>query len=205
MQTQTAFMEQDPVPYRSLEPGVALPSPHEVRQWWERHGMLDNIRAHSEVVCRVALRVADWLAEAGVMLNRQAVEVGALAHDLAKTPCLGTKLLHSVEGQRLLEELGYPELGYLVRRHVFLPPGHPLDETMVVNYADKRVKHDQVVDLNQRFDYILRRYGHGDPERIRRIEEGRRRAFEVQATIFEPMQGRHTPGELDRLWREGRL
>ena len=62
-----------------------------------------------------------------------------------------------------MQEMGYGELAGLVANHVLLPPDQPLDETMVVNYADKRVTHDQLVTLTERFDYITQRYGRGDP------------------------------------------
>ena len=147
--------------------------------------------------------MTDWLAEAGVGLNRRAVEVGALAHDIAKTPCLGTERLHFIEGEQIVLKLGYPELGFMVRRHVYLPPGHPLDETMIVNYADKRVKHDRIVDLTDRFNYIARRYGNGDPKRLDRIDQGRKRAFAVEKEVFAPLgKTDHTPQEIAELGLE---
>jgi hypothetical protein len=172
-----------------------LPTPEEVRSWWDRFGMLPNIRRHSEVVRLVALVLADWLAESGVALSRRAVEVGALAHDLAKTPCLGTSRLHAQEGEAMLQELGYPELAFMVGRHVTLLPDHPLDETMVVNYADKRVTHDEIVGLEERFAYIQERYGQGDPERLERIRQGLDRVRRAEKEIFRRLPGR-SPDEL---------
>ncbi len=191
--------------YQGFAPEVPLPEPARVRAWWGECGMLPNIQAHSEMVCKVALCLADWLAEAGEGLNRRAVEAGALVHDLAKTPCLGTDKLHALEGAAMLAARGYPELGYLVQCHVQLPPGHPRDETMVVNYADKRVKHDRVVGLDERYAYIEQRYGRGEPARIQRIREGRLRAHEVEAALFAPLAGRHQPSEIDSLFAKGLL
>ncbi len=188
-------------PHLAVSSHTPLPTPEEVRSWWDRFGMLPNIRAHSEMVTRVALQVADWLVESGIALNRRAVEVGALAHDIAKTPCLGTDKLHALEGEKILDSLGYPEIGYIVRLHVYLPDGHPLDECMVVNYADKRVKHDQVVDLAERWDYIFERYSQGDPERIARLKWGRERAFAVERRIFEQIGPGHHPRDILALGR----
>jgi hypothetical protein len=182
----------------AITAATRLPSPEEVRRWWDRFGMLPNIRRHSEMVCRVAVALADWLAGAGVALSRQGVEVGALAHDLAKTPCLGTGRLHAQEGEEMLSELGYPELAYLVGCHVTLPPDHPLDETMVVNYADKRVTHDRIVSLDDRFHYIIDRYGQGDPQRIARIQVGLDRARRAEGVIFQRLPGR-SPADLFAL------
>jgi len=186
-------------PYRAITPDTPLPSLEEVYELWDRYQMLPNIRRHSMVVRAVALAVCDWLAEAGVEMNRRAVEVGALLHDIAKTPCLGTDLRHDVEGQKILESLGYHELGYLVRKHVYLPPAHPLDETMVVNYADKRVNHDRVVSLDERFRYILERYAGDDPRRRELILQGKRRAEEIQQVLFSHMLPHRHPQDLNHL------
>jgi len=164
--------------------------------------MLENIREHSRVVTAVALLVTDWLAESGLRLNRPAVQAGALLHDIAKTPCLGQKCRHDLEGGRVLEELGYPELGQLVRLHVLLPPAHPLDETMVVNYADKRVTHDQLCTLGQRYAYITQRYGRGDPALEERIASGLERARQVEAEIFSHIDHGHIPADVPVHWRE---
>lgn len=188
--------------YRGFTADTPLPDMGLAMQLWDTYAMLDNIRRHSEVVCAVALLLTDWLMEAGYELNRRAVEMGALLHDLAKTQCLGSKRRHDDEGADILAELGYDSLAFLVRHHVVLPPGATLDETMIVNYADKRVNHDQVVNLNQRFAYIASRYGLEDPERLERIEEGRQRAVEVERVIFSSMFHMHTPDEVLRRWRE---
>ena len=176
-----------------------LPTAQEARELWNVYGMLDNIRDHSEMVCRVALQLYDWLAESGVELRRDAVETGALLHDISKTACLGTERRHDQEGLALLAELGYPELGSLVASHVFLPPGYPLNETMVVNYADKRVKHDQIVDLDERYQYILERYGRGEDDRIGRINQGLSLAQEVERVIFSALAPKHTPKDISAL------
>ena len=185
--------------YKRITPQSPLPDRETVFRWWDEYGMLPNIRAHSLMVAKVAVTLADWLIEAGEQLYRPAVEIGALVHDLAKTICLGTDKLHAKEGERILERLGYPELAYLVATHVYLPEDHPLDETMVVNYADKRVTHDRVVDLDSRFAYIKERYGRGDPERLRRMEWGYQRARAAEAQLFAAMGGRHRPEDLFSL------
>jgi uncharacterized protein len=184
-------------------PQTPLPDREEIARLWNRYGMLDNIREHSQVVTAVALLVTDWLARAGVRLNRRAVEAGALLHDIAKTPCLGTETRHDHEGQAILTELGYPELGYLVRSHVVLPEGEPLDETMVVNYADKRVNHDQLVNLEDRFAYIAGRYGRGMPHLEQRIAQGLERAREVERLIFASIDHGRTPADIPRVLQEG--
>lgn len=158
--------------------------------------MFENIRDHSRVVCRVSLLIADWLQDVGILLDRHALEVGALLHDIAKTPCLGTPRRHDLEGEKLLLELGYPELAYLVGVHVRLPDPHPVDESFVVYYADKRVKHDQVVDLAHRFVYIAERYGKGNGELLALIDKGKQRAMAAERQLFALLEPHRTPQEL---------
>lgn len=179
-----------------------LPTLAQIARLWDEHAMLANIRRHSEVVCAVALLVSGWLAEAGLRLSRPAVRAGALLHDLAKTPCLGTPRRHDLEGAAILSDLGFAQLSSLVLHHVTLPDDHPLDETMVVYYADKRVNHDSLVNLNQRYAYIADRYGRNDPHLLERIAQGRRRALEVERLIFARLGHQHTPDEVTRRWRE---
>jgi putative nucleotidyltransferase with HDIG domain len=155
--------------------------------------MLPNIREHSRVVCRVSLQLADWLEDVDIRLDRHALEIGALLHDIAKTPCLGTSRRHDIEGAKLLLALGYPELAYLVSVHVRLPDPHPVDESFVVYYADKRVKHDEVVDLVQRFSYIAERYGKGDGELLALIDKGRHRAMAAERELFALLEDHRTP------------
>jgi uncharacterized protein len=176
-----------------------LPSKQEVYTWWDRYEMLSNIRDHSKVVRDVALLLYDWLVKEGVELSRDAVEIGALVHDIAKSPCLISGALHAQEGGKIMEELGYPELAFLVANHVILPKGQPLDETMVVNYADKRVTHDEIVDLESRYNYIMERYGDGDPERMQRIRLGYARMRQVEETIFSRLSAERTPDAVGQI------
>jgi putative nucleotidyltransferase with HDIG domain len=182
--------------YIAITKDTPIPPPELVHLWWDEYKMLDNIRAHSRMVSQVALLVNHWLGESGLTLRQDAILAGALAHDIAKTQCLNSDRLHSEEGYEILKEKGYPELAYLVRVHVYLPEGHPLDEAMVVNYADKRVKHDHIVGLDDRYDYIEKRYGRGEPERIARIAKGRARAFSVEDVIFNQIGLAHKPSEI---------
>ncbi len=123
--------------------------------------MPDHIQAHSKLVCRVALMLADGLAEAGVPLNRPLVMASALLHDITKPRSFKTGENHSQTGGEYLTDLGYPEVGDIVRQHVILDAyfaGESPTEAEIINYADKRVLHDKIVPLNDRMDYILETY-----------------------------------------------
>jgi hypothetical protein len=54
----------------------------------------------------------------------------------------------------------------------------------IVYYADKRVRHDTVVSLDERLAYIMERYGNNDPERHQRIQENFHRCRILEQYLF---------------------
>lgn len=151
-----------------------------------RAGMMEHIAAHSLQVCRVALVITDLLNRERTILNRGLIEAGALLHDITKTRSLKTGERHAETGGWFLCELGYPEVGELVRQHVRLDHfdfHSPVNEAEIVNYADKRVLHDQIVSLQERMAYILHRYG-TTPELRIRLEQIGQEAKAQEKKIF---------------------
>lgn len=123
--------------------------------------MPSHIQAHSQLVCQIALVLTDGLIAAGIKINRKLVCASALLHDITKPRSFETGENHAQTGGEHLTELGFPEVGNIVRQHVVLddyPESNPPTEAEVVNYADKRVLHDKVVSLDERMGYILKRY-----------------------------------------------
>ncbi len=155
------------------------------------HGMLPHIREHSLAVKEVAVFLGEALAQAGFDLFLPLVTTGALLHDLGKTPCLGTTTNHAEYGAVILEELGYPQVAQVVREHVHLngnfSDSRPLREAELVNYADKRVLHAEVVTLEDRFADLKVRYGR-TPEALARIKATEIRAQALEEKLFAPLQ-----------------
>ena len=166
---------------------VKYPTLSECLDLMTSHRMLPNIREHSVRVRDVALMVGRHLTAAGVILDLGLLEAGALLHDIAKTATLHNGAEHARLGAQWLSDLGYPAVAEIVREHVWLSrsprePG-PLREVEIVNYADKRVLHDLVVTLPQRFDDLRRRYGR-TPEIIQRITSNEDRSLILEHKIF---------------------
>jgi uncharacterized protein len=166
---------------------IFLPSHNQCLELMEAHGMLPNIREHSFRVMEVAVFLGQALVEAGFDLHLPLVSVGALLHDLGKTPCLGTLNNHAELGAGFLEELGYPQVAQVVREHVHLDgtvmDPRPLREAEIVNYADKRVLHEEVVTLAARFADLKVRYGR-TPEALTRIQATEIKARALEEKIF---------------------
>lgn len=145
----------------------------------DEHNMLSNIREHSLVVAQVADTVLAMLKKSDeplVLPEKQLVVAGALLHDIAKTDCLRHGGDHAEIGSQICNDHGYGEVAEIVREHVrlfsYAEDGYrqgifPAKE--LVFYADKRVVHNEIVDLPTRLAYILDKYGGNDSERHRII------------------------------------
>lgn len=164
----------------------------------EEMGMLSHIVSHSEQVCRVALCLVDHLNHSITGLNRSLVQAAALLHDITKTRSFKTGENHATSGRELLMEKGFPDVARIVGQHVHLddgPRGKGVGEALIVNYADKRVLHDEIVSLERRMAYIMERYGREEAHRERIMllwEESR----ELEERLFRFID--FSPGELVR-------
>jgi uncharacterized protein len=171
-----------------------IPSVKQCLEWIDKYEMLDNIRAHSFLVARVAEALIDGLQRAQrteQLADRDFVIAGALMHDIAKTLCLKTGCHHAQVGRDICVELGYPELGELVAEHVILNSFTPdlyragvFGARELVFYADKRVRHDRIVPLSSRLSYIIERYGNGDSQKETLIRKNFRLAVEFEKYLF---------------------
>ncbi len=163
-----------------------IPTREECYRLIQRMDMMAHIVAHSLLVCRVALLLTDRLQDRDIPLNRELIRAGALLHDITKTRSIQTGEMHTKTGAEMLIEEGYPEVADLVRQHVRLDVDSdtgPPTEAEVVNYADKRVLHDQVARMSDRLGYIMERYG-TTPEYRARIRKTWRRAEKLEEKIF---------------------
>ena len=139
-----------------------IPSQRQCYQFINEMGMLDHIIAHSEQVCRVALCLGSHLSNCGIQLNHDLIRASALLHDITKTRSFQTKENHAETGAQYLIQKGYPEVGHIVAQHVRLDSyfaSQLPSEAEIVNYADKRVLHDEIAPLMTRMGYILEKYG----------------------------------------------
>ena len=162
-----------------------IPSDAECRVWWDEYGMYEHIKAHSELVAGVATDLAEMAAARGVGnpdgLARddfvQSVRAAGLLHDLGKTWTIVHGGNHSQLGAAWAMELtGNPRIAQGVIHHVHWPgelDAHEFFLPLAVIYADKRVKHDHIVSISERFEDLYARYGHSERSRalIRRSHD----------------------------------
>lgn len=140
---------------------MTIPTRSQCLALMEQTQMPEHIRKHSLTVAHVAVFLGGLLNQDGVRLNLGLLEAGALLHDIAKAQTLSTGQRHEDLGASMLESWGYAMLSPIVKEHVVLEYSAllgPITESLVVNYADKRVKHDQIVTLGDRFADLIGRY-----------------------------------------------
>ncbi len=173
---------------------IAVPDTADCIRLMDEYEMLDNIRHHSLVVARIADALIIELLEDPVHTSapdRALVLAGALLHDIAKTPCLDGSCDHATAGGDICRKHGYPEVADIVEQHVILKD-HDVERynsgrftaMEIVYYADKRVRHNQVVSLEERLDYILEHYGNNDQERHHVIHKNFQRCRDLEQALF---------------------
>lgn len=178
---------------------MKIPTKEDCLSILKTHQVPEHIVRHSLTVHKVALFLCEALNQHGAELDQALVEAGSLLHDIAKMDGLKSSQSHSRDGALLLVGLGYPEVAEIVRQHVVLDPP-PRDgcisEASVVNYADKRVKHTQVVSLKERFLDLKERYGKS-PEAMAWLEKAEGQSLALERCLFERLP--FGPEKLDSL------
>jgi len=156
----------------------------------DQFGMLENIISHSIEVAKVAHFLSTELNKKGQRIDYGLVEASSLLHDLTKTECLKTKEDHAVTGAQLLKKMGYERVGEVVAEHIQVSEGKDpsrVSEEEVVNYADKRVQHDRIVSLEERFSDLKDRYGKGKWT-LNQLERLEKSTLEIENKIFLILQ-----------------
>jgi putative nucleotidyltransferase with HDIG domain len=174
---------------------IPVPSLAQVREMLEAREVPGNIVRHSVVVGEIALFLSTALNRAGMEVQTRAVTAAALLHDIGKMEEVEGGGDHAAIGEAWLVKRGWPGIGVLVGRHIRLPePAWSAPhEAALLFYADKRVRHDQVVTLEERHADLVDRYG-PNPRVLGHMASMMEAAARVEHEIYARIGGR--PGEL---------
>jgi len=148
----------------------------------EEHSVSDNIVKH---VTKVA-QICQFIADNNPKADKNALICAALLHDLFKNTDD-----HSKEIFNFLNKLGEPKIALITYKHDFFsiidPQKQPFAlEEKILSYADKRVKFDQIVSLQERFDDLKQRYNH-DEEDSDKVKKTHHAYFDLEKELFEPL------------------
>ena len=138
---------------------MEIPTKEECLKILKENSVPDNIIAHSKAVCNIALKIADLLEKKGIKLNRNLIVAASLLHDVKKLSLND----HVAEGFELLKSLGFEKVAEVIKKHGLYHLGKDdftpkTWEEKIVFYADKRVKGNKIVSVDERFEYIKQRY-----------------------------------------------
>lgn len=145
-----------------------VPSMEECFRLWNKYQMMPHIKAHCLMVARVALTLARRFDLAGHPIREDLVLASALLHDLAKSYTIYYGGDHARLGAGwVMQETQNPAVAQAVIAHVlwFFDEGelaidaNPCTLPILISYADKRVQHDRIVTLDERFADLIKRYG----------------------------------------------
>jgi uncharacterized protein len=145
-----------------------------------------HIIAHSLKVWDVGRILGNGLIESRYPINMPLLAASCLLHDIGKYPCIvDGSGYHDVRGEQILESEGYSEVGNIIVQHVILrtPEDAPIAEEHVLFYADKRVVHDEVVSLEERFVYLEETYGK-TTEALKRLQFMKYETMRLERAIF---------------------
>ncbi len=163
------------------------PSEEECELLWDQYKLALPVREHCRAVARQALKLGRALNEQVLkneaLLNMDVIRSGALLHDLVRG-----MPEHTRRGAEILRKEGYPQVAEVIRQH------HDLDraernEAAVVYLADKQVKGEQKISLEERFDRKKEHFAN-DKEALKAWERRYRQAKEVEALLFTGKGGR---------------
>jgi putative nucleotidyltransferase with HDIG domain len=137
------------------------------------------------VVESIALYLAQKLIDTGHELDSDLISAGALLHDIAKMPAMELEVPHGELGSDIAQRYGFFTVASIIRQHVRLDAYDDgcISEAGLVNYADKRVNHEAVVSVDERFSYLFERYGRS-PEARERLETMYQLTKKLEANIF---------------------
>ncbi|GFH62259.1 MAG: uncharacterized metal dependent phosphohydrolase [Candidatus Desulfovibrio kirbyi] len=132
---------------------------------WDKYAMLPNVRTHSLMVAHIATNLARRAQAVGIAVNMPQIRAAALLHDIAKSYCVRHGGSHAQLGASwtITETRNYI-LAQTVMLHVHWPWQIPEGTGLCtlpffIIYADKRVRHDSCVTLDERYEDLLTRYG----------------------------------------------
>ncbi len=140
---------------------IPRPTISEALSWLQKEQGSYVLLQHVQTVAAITYWLALKLRKNGIVVDPILAHRAALLHDLDKLSPGRMRTEHGAAGGRMLAEMGYPQVGEIVGSHVISSPDQislKTKEAELVFFADKLVKHNQIVSVQERFDDLDSRY-----------------------------------------------
>ncbi len=167
----------------------------EVEKLYEKYHTPLHVVEHCRKVAYVADKIAAEYEKKGIKIDGKGINLACLLHDLARIidfnagesyaeaqkelKELYPKMDHSTAAYRILSDAGEDKIAKMIKKHafegIFIDENKPFTlEEKIVTYADKRVLHDKIVSLKERFEDGKKRY---NPDNLN--EEKEKKIYEA--------------------------
>lgn len=170
-----------------------------IKELYEKFHTPPHIREHCAQVAKVAVLIGKALIEKGILVNIEQLREAGLLHDLVRIvdfkkwppvelykdasidditawEALREKykgLHHADAAVQILLEIGEKKLAKIVEKHKFKTileqNGFDNWEEKILYYADKRVQHEEIVDLRARLEDGKKRNAPEDEDRSEKV------------------------------------
>ena len=193
--------------YIPFVPGISLPPQGPLTDFqpapdraacealWDRYAVPAHIREHCQGVAHILEVLGALIIKRGARLDPVMLLAGGLLHDIAKMYTVNYPGDHAQMGAAIvLRETRHYRLAQMVYHHVEWPWRADIDNDAILPilmliYADKRVTHNKIVTLDERFTDLFARYGHTERRRLM-IERSRQQGLEIEKALSERLEVR---------------
>ena len=165
---------------------MAHPDRQECERLLIEYGTPEHVKGHCRAVAGAACKIAEELNKHGYSLNVPLILASGMLHDIARV-----EDRHWDVGAELMDKLGYPEEGKIIKVHMTYSPFSDISdvtETDMVCLGDRTVLEDEYVGLDKRMDYVINKAknnGHPEAEQFILEKKKQTRGFieQIEETI----------------------
>jgi molybdenum cofactor cytidylyltransferase len=137
-----------------------------------------DIQRHCRAVADLAWEIGQSVHNGGEKVDLKLIRAAARLHDLAKG-----QARHERAGAKILRELGFPEVANIVASHTELEPDITSKlETKIVFLADKFMRGDKRINLEERYRLAREKFGRS-AEALTNINQRQEKAFNIKSEI----------------------
>ncbi|TGE39319.1 HD domain-containing protein [Desulfosporosinus fructosivorans] len=186
LEDRGVLMDMDtPEDYRKMltyMASVPLPTEEECYKLLKMNNTPVKVIEHCKQVAGLSCWLGKQLCEAGYVLNLELLNTSAILHDIAKG-----KEDHARAGAEIMAN--YPEIAEIIASHmdIFLDATQAITEKEIVYLADKLVKNNRIILLQDRFKAVLKRF-EGESQAQENIRQRFKNAQMIQTQIEYMLQ-----------------